>query len=158
MKKVTLQLTENQMRRLAEMIALSLSALGIVRTEVSEDEANAWQQMGDMIMNAAHQLPSIAEDMAVNPDLRHWFFNDRYAERSFYTHVLDEFRDAIFWSELVGRMADHTIESVLPPDELESLSDEERQIRLESLEAALWQEVTHHGIDRLVFILPPEDS
>lgn len=158
MKKITLELTESEMRDLAEMNALALSVLGLVKSEVEAPRAEAWQTLGSRLMKIAHDVPSISRDMELHPELRHWFFTPDYVNHAFYTSLLDEFRDSLFWSELVGRMADHTLEHALSPEELEAMSEEERQARTASLEGALWHEVTHHGLDRLIFLLPEEGS
>ena len=146
------------MRHLAEMAALTLSLLSIVKPEVDDAQAASWQSLGASILKSAHQVRSIGKDMELHPELRHWFFTPSYVNRAFFTTLLDEARDALFWSELVGRMAEHTLEHALPAEELETMSDEERAMRTSSLESALWHEVTHHGLDRLIFMLPEEDA
>lgn len=158
MKKIQLELTEAEMRELAEMSALMLSLLGMVKSDLPNARADAWQRLGASLLKAARGLPSIGRDMEINPELRHWFFTPEYVHHSFYAHMLDDVRDALFWNELVTRMADHTLEHATPPEELDSLSEEERHARIASLEGALWHEITHHGLDRLIFMLPEEDS
>lgn len=146
------------MRQLAEMMAYVLTQLSMVRPDIHDARAEDWQRLSASILKAAHKVPSIAADMERQPELGHWFFSPSYINRAFFTGLMDEVRDALFWAELVGRMAEHTLEHALPPDVLENMSDEERQIRTSSLESALWHEVTHHGLDRLIFMLPEEDA
>jgi hypothetical protein len=38
------------------------------------------------------------------------------------------------------------------------MSDEERTARVSSFEKALWNEVGRHGMERLLFMLPPSES
>ena len=38
------------------------------------------------------------------------------------------------------------------------MTDEERAQRVSSMEKALWKEVSQNGMDRLMFMLPPEES
>ena len=158
MKKVSLEFTEEEMRHLAEMMAYLLSQLSMVKSDLTDPRADTWQRLIVSILKSAHKVPAIARDMEQNPDLRHWFFTPSYLRRAFYTALMDEVRDALFWSELVGRMAEHTLEHALPPDVVETMSDEERVARTSSLENALWHEVTHHGLDRLIFMLPEGDA
>ena len=158
MKKIALELSEEEMSHLAEMMAFVLSLLGMVKSDLHDPRADAWQKLAASLLKAARGVPSIGQHMELHPELRHWFFSPEYINRAFYTQLLDEVRDALFWSELVGRMAEHTLEHALPQEELETISDEERMARTSSLESALWHEVTHHGLDRLIFMLPEEDA
>lgn len=159
MKKTTIELTDDEMRTLAEISALALSLLGTVKSEfANEPKVDAWQSLCATLLKKAKSVPSIARDMELHPELCHWFFKPQYVDRAFFTSVLDEARDAIFWSELVGRVAEHTLEQALPEETLQKMSDEERVMRTSSLESALWHEVMHHGLDRLVFLLPEEDA
>lgn len=146
------------MRHLAEMMAYLLSQLSMVKNDLNDARADAWQRLAASILKTAHGVPSIGRDMEVHPELNHSFFTPAYIDRAFFATVLDEVRDALFWAELVGHMAEHTLEHALPPEEVEKMSDEERAARTSSLENALWREVTHHGIDRLIFMLPEGDS
>ena len=158
MKKITLEFSEDDLRQLAEMMAYLLTQLSMVKSDLSDNRADTWQRLSASILKTAHSVPSIGRDMEMHPELRHFFFTPSYVNRAFFTEVLEEVRDALFWSELVGRMAEHTLEHALPPDVVETMSDEERAARTSSLESALWHEVTHHGLDRLIFMLPEGDS
>lgn len=146
------------MRQLAEMSAFVISLLAMAKTDASDAGVIAWQKLAARLLNSAAKVPDIGRNMLRHPDLRHSFFNAAYVEEAFYTSLLDEVRDSLFWSELVANMASNTLERATPPDELEKLSDEERQARVSALENAVWREVTRHGIDRLMFLLPEEAS
>lgn len=158
MKKITLDLTEGELRHLAEMTAFVLSLMGVAKQHLANPAIDDWQKLGTKLMKKAQSVPSIGKDMEMHPELGHWFFTSSYIDTAFYTELLDEVRDSLFWSELVSNMATNTLERALPPEELESLSDAERLARIASLENALWKEVTRHGIDRLIFLLQGEES
>ncbi len=158
MAKQGLELTEAQMRHLAEMSAMVLSMLGQVQPELKDARSEAWQRLCVEILSAARRMPSIAKDMELNPDCGYWFFKRPYIDRAFYSDVLDEYRDSTFWSELVARVAEQSLIENLGQERADALSDENRIARLSSLEKALWNEVTRHGIDRMMFLLPGNES
>lgn len=158
MKKIRLELTEEELHHLAEMTAFALSLMGIAKQHLKNPAVDEWQKLGAKLLQEAHSVPAIGKDMEHHPELGHWFFTASYVDRAFYSELLDEVRDALFWSELVTNMATNTLERLTPPQELESLSDDERLARLAALESALWKEVTRHGIDRLIFLLQDEES
>ena len=158
MGKVTLELSEPEMRDLAEVCAMALTILGQAMPDGRNPRADAWHKLLVEIVKAGRTLPGIARDMELNPDCGYWFFKRPYVDDAFYSDVLEEFRDATFWSELVSRLAEQSLVENLGDEATSLLSDEERAARISSLEKALYQEVYTHGMERLVFMLPPEES
>lgn len=158
MPKVTLELTEKEMRHLAEVCAMSLTVLGQAMPETRDARADAWHRLLVDVLKAARTVPSIARDMELNPDCGYWFFKRPYVDEAFYSDVVDDYRESVFWEELVTRMASQCLLENLGPEVYDSLPPEERAERVSSMEKALWNEVSHHGLDRLLFMLSPEES
>lgn len=158
MAKVTLELTEQEMRHLAEICAMSLTVLGQAMPDGRNPRADAWQKLLVDIIKAGRTVPGIAKDMELNPDCGYWFFKRPYVENAFYSDVLDEYRDAAFWEELVARLSNRALAEYYGQDTVEQMSPEERSSCASAMEKSLWNEVTHYGVDRLMFMLSPEDS
>lgn len=158
MGRVTLELTESEMRNLAEICAMSLTVLGQAMPDGRNPRADAWQKLLVELIKAGRTVPSIARDMELNPDCGYWFFKRPYIENAFYSDVLDEYRDSTFWEELVTRLATRSLAEVYGQEAVESMSPEERSSLVSAMEKTLWQEVSHYGVDRLMFLLAPEDS
>ncbi len=158
MGKLSLDLTEAEMRDMAEMCALVLSLIGQVRGELNDTRAEAWQRLCTAMLKAARGVPAIGRDMELNPDCGYWFFKRPYIDTAFYSDVLEEYRDSTFWAELVGRVAEQSLLENLGQQRADALSDEERAQRTSSLEKALWNEVMRHGLDRMMFLLPGQES
>lgn len=143
---------------MAEMSAMVLSILGQPMPDLSPSRVEAWQKLCVSLLKSARGVPAIGREMELNPDCGYWFFKRPYIDKAFYSDVLDEFRDSTFWAELVSRVAEQSLEENLGPDGVSSLSEEERDARTSSLEQALWNEVSKHGLDRMVFMLPSNES
>lgn len=158
MGKVTLELSEPEMRDLAEVCAMALTVLGQSMPDGRNPRADAWQKLLIDIVKAGRTVPGIARDMELNPDCGYWFFKRPYIENAFYSDVLDEFRDSTFWEELVARLANRTLVEWYGQEAVESLSAEERSARISAMEKTLWKEVTRYGVDRLMFMLGPDES
>lgn len=146
------------MRNLAEICAMSLTVLGQAMPDGCNPRADAWQKLLVELIKAGRTVPAIARDMELNPDCGYWFFKRPYIENAFYSDVLDEYRDSTFWEELVTRLATHSLAEIYGQDAVESMSPEERASHVAAMEKSLWQEVSHYGVDRLMFMLAPEDS
>ncbi len=158
MGKVTLELSEQEMRDLAEVCAMSLTVLGQAMPDGRNPRADAWQKLLVALVKAGRTVPSIARDMELNPDCGYWFFKRPYIENAFYSDVLDEYRDATFWEELVARLANRSLAEYYGQEAVENMSPKERASHSAAMEKSLWNEVTHYGVDRLLFMLAPEES
>lgn len=158
MAKLDIELSEAEMQHLAEMCAMVLSMLGQVMPDMHDSRTEAWQRLCISLLKAAREVPSIGCHMELNPDCGYWFFKRPYVDSAFYSDVLDEYRDSTFWSELVSRMAEQSLEENLGLEKVEQMDDGERAARVSSLEKSLWNEVSRHGIDRLLFLLPDQES
>ncbi len=158
MGKVSLELSELEMRNLLEICALSLTVLGQAMPEGRNPRADAWHKLLVDIIKAGRTVPSIARDLELNPDCGYWFFKRPYVENAFYSDVLDEYRDAAFWEELVTRLAGRALMEYYGQDAVENLSPEDRAARTAAMEKTLWNEVSRYGVDRLMFMLAPEES
>ena len=158
MGKVTLELSEQEMRDLAEVCAMSLTVLGQAMPDGRNPRADAWQKLLVALVKAGRTVPSIARDMELNPDCGYWFFMRPYIENAFYSDVLDEYRDATFWEELVARLANRSLAEYYGQEAVEKMSPEERASHSAAMDKSLWNEVTHYGVDRLLFMLAPEES
>ena len=155
---MTLELTEVEMRDLAEVCAMSLTVLGQAMPEGRNPRADAWQKLLIELIKAARSVPGISRDMELNPDCGYWFFKRPYVEKAFYSDVLDEYRDSTFWEELVTRLASRALVEYYGQEAVESLSSEDRAARVSAMEQSLWAEVSRYGVDRLMFMLAPEES
>lgn len=158
MGKVTLELTEPEMRELAEVSAMVLTMLGQAMPDGRNPRADAWQKLLVQLVKAGRTLPGIARDMEFNPDCGYWFFKRPYVENAFYSDVLDEYRDSSFWEELVARLSNRSLVEYYGMEAVENMSPEERASHVAAMEKTLWEEVTRYGVDRLMFMLAPEDS
>lgn len=158
MSRVQIELTEQEMRQLAELCAMGLTVLGQAMPDSRDPRVDSWHRMMVELIKAAKTVPAIARDMEFNPDCGYWFFKRPYIDHAFYSDVTDEYRDAVFWEELVARMAVQSLADNVGVEESEGMSHEERTRRTSAMEKALWNEVTRHGIDRLTFLLPETES
>lgn len=152
------ELSEGEMRQLAEMSAMTLTMLAQAMPDQSHPRVAAWQNFCINVLEEARKIPSLARDMELNPECGYWFFKRSYVEEAFYSDVLDEYRDSSFWEEVVSRVAEQALERKLGSPRVAAMSESERERRLSSMEKALWHEVSRHGVERLGFMLPSEES
>ncbi len=158
MGRVTLELSEPEMRDLAEVCAMVLTVLGQAMPDGRNPRADAWHKLLVELVKAGRTVPGIAKDMELNPDCGYWFFKRPYIDRAFYSDVLDEYRDSVFWEELVARLSARALVECYGQDAVDAMTPEERASHVAAMEKTLWGEVSRYGVDRLMFMLAPEDS
>ena len=154
MGNVTLELSESEMACLAEMVAFSITMQGFSKDATRAQEVSCWRRIASKVMEQARHVPLLQEKMECNHALKHWFFTDAHMRDAYYSSLMDDVIESLFWSELVERMADNTLSRMLSPEEYESLPEPERMNRVAALEQAIWNEVERYGLEHLLFVIP----
>lgn len=154
----TLKLSDDEARDLAEMLSTAATVAASNQQDGAEGRLRAWGKLISRLMEELSSTSKLKGRISYAEDLGAYAFTREYEENAFYQDCLDEYRDNIFWADLVTRMADKAISEHLGPEYFENMPEEERRRTAEALEKSLWQECARYGIDRLGFILPPSDG
>lgn len=155
---LTLKFSDDEARDLAEMLSMAATVAAANQQDGAEAHLAAWGKLVSRLMEELSSTPRLKGSIAYADDLGGYAFTREYEENAFFQDCLDEYRDNIFWADLVTRMADKAISEHLGPEYFENMAEEERRQTAEALEKSLWQECARYGIDRLGFILPPTDG
>lgn len=155
---VTLRLSDDEARDLAEMLSTAVTVAVANQQDGAESRLAAWGKLISRLMEELSSSSKLKGKVAYAEELGGYAFTREYEENAFFQDCLDEYRDNIFWADLVTRMADKAVSEHLGPEYFENMSEEERRHTAEALEKSLWQECSKYGIDRLGFILPPSDG
>lgn len=155
---VTLKLSDEDALNLAEMLSLSALIASHNQQDMAESRLMEWGILIARLMKELSPSPKLKGKMEYDDELNVYTLTPAYEENAFFHDCLDEYQDQMFWSELVTRMADKAISEHLSPEYFDNMSEDERRKVSETLEKSLWQECTKYGIDRMGFILPPEDA
>lgn len=155
---VTLRFSDDEARDLAEMLSTAAAVAAANQQDGAEARLVAWGKLVSRVMEELSSTSRLKGRIAYAEDMGGYGFTREYEENAFYQDCLDEYRDNIFWADLVTRMADKAISEHLGPEYFENMPEEERRQTAEALEKSLWQECARYGIDRLGFILPPTDG
>lgn len=155
---VNLRLSDDEARDLAEMLSTAAIVAASNQQDGAEARLMAWGKLISRLMEELSSTSRLKGGIAYAEDLGGYAFTREYEENAFFQDCLDEYRDNIFWADLVTRMADKAISEHLGPEYFENMSEEERRHTAEALEKSLWKECSKYGMDRLGFILPPSDG
>ncbi len=153
---ISLKLTGEELALLADMVWVAM----VVAEEAGEQSPllfRQWKKLSDSILKSAQQLPDGDQHVNYIPEERSFSLAEDYVNTSFPGDILNEYRDSLFWEELVTRMADMLIVRNVGMEQFERMNEDERRAMTASYEKQLWQECTQHGLERFKFILPPNE-
>lgn len=131
---VTLKLSDDEARDLAEMLSTAATVAASNQQDGAEGRLVAWGKLVSRLMEELSATPKLKGRIAYADDLGGYAFTREYEENAFFQDCLDEYRDNIFWADLVTRMADKAISEHLGPEYFESMPEEERRRTAEALE------------------------
>lgn len=151
-----LNLSPRELRDLMEIVSVATTVAGTEASETDE-RYSAWVSLQNRIFELAEQDPKL-DKIIESDDRGDYSLTESYIEKSYLTQKIDDFSEHVFWSGLVLRLADKSLEDHLGEKEFNQLSEEERRALTSSLEESFWRECSTYGIDRLGFIVPPSDA
>ena len=97
-------------------------------------------------------------NIVFSPEQGGYVLTETYVEKAFFQDCLDEFRENMFWEDLVSRLSEKELRNYIGEPAFELLSDKKLESMTASLEKALWNECARHGVERLGFIVPLEEN
>ncbi len=154
---IQINLTSEELVMLADMAYMAMMVADPIREEGREREFNAWGAVCDKVLAQLEKDPKYSSHVQYSPEGRNYFLTKDHLDRSFVADCINEYRDHVFWDDLVTRMADMSILHHLGPQKFESMTEEEKRAMTEPYEKALWDECSRYGVDRFGFILPPRE-
>ncbi len=155
---VVLQLSDHQAKDLAEMLNLAAIVAGTNQNEEAEAKLTDWGMLINQILQQLSQTRSMGKNIVFAEEQGGYVLTKSYVENAFFQDCIDEYRENIFWEDLVSRMAEKAVATHLGEEAFNEMSDEEIRRTSEPLEKALWQECSRHGLERLGFLIPPSEA
>ena len=106
---VTLKLSDEEARDLAEMLSTAATVAASNQQDGAEARLAAWGNLVSRLMKELSVTSKLKGRIAYADELGGYAFTREYEESAFFQDCLDEYRDNSFWADLVTRMADKAI-------------------------------------------------
>ncbi len=84
--------------------------------------------------------------------------SEKFQESSFFDKCLEELRNAVFWEELMIRLAERDLVRQLGEKDFLALGDDDRRKKPAPLEKRYWEKFQKDGMNPLFWIDPNEDA
>jgi hypothetical protein len=152
-----LRFTEKELATLVEMVSLSTEMANLN----PNDEGNAgfarFEEVEHKVLEAAKNT-GLAEIIEYDFEREKNRVTEKFQETAFFQECFDEFRNAVFWEELMVRLTERDLVREMGRAGYLALSDEARRRKSEPLEKRYWAKFLKDGVDPLFWIDRNEDA
>jgi hypothetical protein len=152
-----LRLSDEELATLVEMVSLATEMANMN----PNDEGNAgfarFEAIEHKVLETARHT-GMAEMIEHDMERGKNRVTEAFQNSSFFQQCLDEFRNTVFWEELMVRLAERDLTLQVGQNAYLSMSDEERRKRLEPIEKRYWSKFQQEGMNPLFWIDPNEDA
>lgn len=152
-----LRFTDDELSTLVEMVSLATEMANMNPTEEGRAGFARFEAIEDKVLEAAKHT-GLASIIEFDTDRGKNRVTEAFQASSFFQHCLDEFRNAVFWEELMVRLAELDLARQVGPAAYQSLAEEERRNRLNPIEKRYWEKFQKDGMNPLFWIDENEDA
>jgi len=152
-----LRFTDEELATLVEMVSLATEMANMN----PNDEGNAgfarFETIENKVLEAAKST-SLAGMIEYDLERGKNRVTEKFQEASFFQHCFDEFRNAVFWEELMVRLAERDLAREIGQSAFLAMDDEDRRKKLEPIEQRYWAGFQKEGMNPLFWIDRNEDA
>jgi hypothetical protein len=146
--------TKKEYQTLVEML---LTADWIIRSDEDEPrkETEPYGALRKKVLAHFKEM-GMEADFTYDPEGGEYFETAAYEERAPHMRFIEAFEEASFWSRLAYKLAARDVASEVRSRGEESMSQEERLVRLFEITERYEQEFEEHGLDQVMVVTDPK--
>ena len=152
-----LRFTEKELATLVEMVSLSTEMANLN----PNDEGNAgfarFEEIENKVLEAAKNT-GLGEIVEWDMEREKNRVTEKFQETAFFQKCFDEFRNAVFWEELMIRLTERDLVREIGKPAYLAMSEDARRRKSEPLEQRYWAKFLKDGVDPLFWIDRNEDA
>lgn len=152
-----LRFNEDELDTLVEMVSLAAEVASWNERPGSEEGVAAYEALEEKVLEKAKHAGQ-GTHIAFDEEKQKHHLTPEYQDGSFYQQCYDEFRNEVFWEELVIRLADRDLARAIGMPAWTKLTEEERRAQTQDIEKRYWEEFSKNGIERVAVIFPPGEG
>lgn len=156
-RRMHLRFTDEELVTLVEMVSLATEMANMNPNDEGNSGFERFEVIENKVLEAAKHtgLAGIIEYDLERGKNR---VTEEFQETSFFQQCFDEFRNSVFWEELMVRLADRDLSSELGEAAYLAMDDDERRKMLEPIEQRYWAKFQTEGMNPLFWIDRNEDA
>ena len=152
-----LRLSHGSYATLVEMVSLATEMAALHPSDTGQAGYARFEGIENKVLEAAKStgLAGIVEfDMERGKNR----VTEKFQENAFFQECFHEVRNAVFWEELMIRLAERDLIQEIGPAAHEALDEEERRQKAVPLEKRYWEKFQKDGTDLIFWIDRYEDA
>ena len=152
-----LRLSDDGLATLVEMVSLAKEMAALNPNDARQAGYARFEGVENKVLEAAKStgLAGIVEfDMERGKNR----VTEKFQEYAYFQECFNEVRNAVFWEELMIRLAERDLIQEIGPAAHEALTEEEQRKKAASLEKRYWEKFQKDGTDLLFWIDRNEDA
>lgn len=151
-----MRFTDEELATLVEMVSLATEMANMNPENEDTNGFERFENIENKVLEAAKST-RLAEIIEYDTEREKNRVTEEFQEASFFNKCLEDLRNAVFWEELMIRLAERDLVRQLGEKKFMALNEEERHLRSEPLEKRYWRKFQKDGINALFWIDPNED-
>jgi hypothetical protein len=152
-----LRFSDEELVTLVEMVSLATEMANMNPNDQGNIGFARFESIEHKVLEAAKNT-GMASDIEFDAERGKNRVTEKFQEGSFFQQCFDEFRNAVFWEELMVRLADRDLTRELGEAAYLELDDTERRKKLEPIEKRYWARFQKEGMTPLYWIEHNEDA
>ena len=152
-----LRVSDDELATLVEMVSLATEMAALNPNDAGQAGYARFEEVENKVLEAAKStgLAGIVEfDMECGKNR----VTEKFQENAYFQECFNEVRNAVFWEELMVRLAERDLVREIGPAAHEALNEEERHKKTVPLENRYWEQFQKDGTDLLFWIDRNEDA
>ena len=152
-----LRVSDDELATLVEMVSLATEMAALNPNDAGQAGYARFEEVENKVLEAAKStgLAGIVEfDMERGKNR----VTEKFQENAYFQECFNEVRNAVFWEELMVRLAERDLIREIGPAAHEALNEEERHKKTVPLEKRYWEKFQKDGTDLLFWIDRNEDA
>ena len=152
-----LRVSDDELATLVEMVSLATEMAALNPNDAGQAGYARFEEVESKALEAAKStgLAGIVEfDMERGKNR----VTEKFQENAYSQECFNEVQNAVFWEELMIRLAERDLIQEIGPAAHEALNEEERRKKTAPLEKRYWEQFKKDGTDLLFWIDRNEDA
>ncbi len=152
-----LRFSEEELLTLVEMVSLAAEVSGMSETEEAFEGQERFEKMEHKVLEAAKNT-GMGEIVEFDVDREKNRVTEKFQEGAFFQRCLEEFRNTIFWEDLMLRLTERDLVKEMGRLSYDAMDEVERRKKSEPRERRYWEKFLKDGVEGLFWIDRNEDG
>ncbi len=152
-----LRFTEKELATLVEMVSLSTEMANLNPNDPGDAGFARFEEIEHKVLEAAKNT-GLGEMVEYDVTREKNRVTEKFQETAFFQQCFEEFRNAVFWEELMIRLSERDLVREMGKATYMAMSEEARRAKSEPIEKRYWAKFLKDGVDPLFWIDRNEDA